>query len=770
MTNLAKYLFFVVLYFALGKIALLLSLPQSFVTVIWPPAGIALAAVVIFGYRLWLCIWIASFLLFLTSSTDAFSLNSLLDQAVPSLIFSTGATLQALLGAFLINQFVKKPHALEKEEDIVKFLFLGGPAASVVLASFIVLILKLSGSVKGNDLLLYWLLAWLSSSLAVLIFTPMMMIFFAQPKGIWRSRRMSVAMPMMIVFAFIVVLFSFIRTQEKQRMVGDFTWESEMIASKIKNHMESYLATLDSLQSFYKSSDTVTKSDFNQFTKELLTHKSIIGFSWNPIVKSADRETFEKAAKNEINSGFKISSSPFENKYNVIKSNKTVSMPVFYVEPYQKNKGIIGIDLSTIEFVNLAFQSALHSNEATLTKPVQIRKGPTEVLAVLPVYANKTSQHEPTGFLVLYINVNNLISRDLESLKNKNLLFSVTDLDIADGSADLFNSVGNNNLKQFNSSQNDIATGNRHWRLTVYRPINSVAFNQVSNIWFIFLGILFFVGLVQIFLLIVTGRETLIKRLVLEKTEDLNKANQQLTNEIIERKKMAEELERSNKELEQFAYIASHDLQEPLRMVASFTQLLEMKYKEKLDDTAKEYIHFAVDGAHRMQNLIDDLLSFSRIGQKDVPKTTVDLNAVCQQILRDCSVLIKENDATVTIEPLPHLYANETQMTQLFLNLISNGIKYKAERSPQINVSCRQISDHEWQFSISDNGIGIDEKYFSKLFIIFKRLHTKQEYKGTGIGLALCKKIVENYQGHIWVESKINIGTTFHFTLRSETP
>ncbi len=234
----------------------------------------------------------------------------------------------------------------------------------------------------------------------------------------------------------------------------------------------------------------------------------------------------------------------------------------------------------------------------------------------------------------------------------------------------------------------------------------------------------------------------------------------------VELSKKTEELARSNKELEQFAYVASHDLQEPLRMVTSFTQKLERKYMDMLDADGKEYIFFVVDGAKRMQILIDDLLTFSRVGQKDVPFVRIDINLVCKAILEDLDILIKENEASVQLDTLPVFYANDTQMMQLFSNLISNAIKYRAQKPPVIKITSREIEENQWQFSVSDNGIGIEEKYFDKLFVIFKRLHTRTKYKGTGIGLALCKKIVENYDGRIWIESKINEGTTFHFTLK----
>lgn len=229
-------------------------------------------------------------------------------------------------------------------------------------------------------------------------------------------------------------------------------------------------------------------------------------------------------------------------------------------------------------------------------------------------------------------------------------------------------------------------------------------------------------------------------------------------------KETLKDLERSNKELEQFAYVASHDLQEPLRTVASFCQLLEKRYKEQLDDKAQGYINYAVDGAKRMQVMIDDLLSYARGGKKDVERTSVDLNAVLKKIIFDLDISIKETGATIRIAPLPVVIANTTQMTQLFLNLLTNAIKFRGKNKPVIEIEAHR-KDYAWEFVVKDNGIGISEEYFDQIFVIFQRLHSRHSYSGTGIGLALCKKIVENYGGRIWVKSTEGQGTAFYFEL-----
>lgn len=229
-------------------------------------------------------------------------------------------------------------------------------------------------------------------------------------------------------------------------------------------------------------------------------------------------------------------------------------------------------------------------------------------------------------------------------------------------------------------------------------------------------------------------------------------------------KQLVSSLERSNQELERFAYIASHDLQEPLRMVSSYTQLLAKKYKDKLDPEAVEFIDFAVDGAMRMQQLITDLLTYSRVATKGKPFAPTNCNSIVDQAIRNLGIAIKEAQAEVTHDNLPNIVADETQMLQLFQNLLSNAIKFHDKTPPKVHIGVRQ-ENNSWIFSIQDNGIGIAPEYQEQIFLIFQRLHSRKEYQGTGVGLAICKKIVERHGGKIWVVSEPGKGATFCFTL-----
>jgi len=253
--------------------------------------------------------------------------------------------------------------------------------------------------------------------------------------------------------------------------------------------------------------------------------------------------------------------------------------------------------------------------------------------------------------------------------------------------------------------------------------------------------------------------------------------------EASRRARAERELKRSNQELEQFASVASHDLQEPLRTITSFLQLYLRRYGDGLDETATGYLNFAIDGARRMKLLIDDLLTFSRVGTRAQAFEPVDLNEIVAQVQADLSSRLTETDAHIEVSQLPKLLADRSQLAQLFSNLILNAIRYRGAAAPLIRISAKQIKagapiadraadadDQQaqgpaWVISVADNGIGIEPQYFERIFVIFQRLHTRSEYPGTGIGLAVCQRIVERHGGRIWVDSGPNHGSVFSFSL-----
>ncbi|WP_162127911.1 PAS domain S-box protein [Flavobacterium phycosphaerae] len=281
------------------------------------------------------------------------------------------------------------------------------------------------------------------------------------------------------------------------------------------------------------------------------------------------------------------------------------------------------------------------------------------------------------------------------------------------------------------------------------KPIRIEVYSKITRNWFELNAFPSIMGLTIYFKNITERKKTESK---------LKKINRSLENHV-------KELAISNQELEQFAYVASHDLQEPLRMVTSFLSQIEKKYEDVLDDKGKKYIFFAVDGAKRMRQIILDLLEFSRIGKYETKLEEVDLNSVVEEIKLLYYQQIEEKKATVNNEVLPKIRTHSAPIKQVFQNLISNGLKYSAPGiNPIITISCQETNT-AWRFEIKDNGIGINKEYFTKIFIIFQRLHNKEEYSGTGMGLAITKKIIENLRGHVWLESEEGKGTSFFFTI-----
>ncbi|RQG90713.1 sensor histidine kinase [Natrarchaeobius chitinivorans] len=238
--------------------------------------------------------------------------------------------------------------------------------------------------------------------------------------------------------------------------------------------------------------------------------------------------------------------------------------------------------------------------------------------------------------------------------------------------------------------------------------------------------------------------------------------------DITDRYEYQRRLEESNERLQQFAYVASHDLQEPLRMVTSYLQLLERRYRDELDEDAEAFIEFAVDGAERMEAMIEGLLTYSRVETQGTSFGSVDLDAVLDDVLTDLAVRIDETGADITAESLPTVDGDASQLRQLFQNLLENALQYSGEQEPRISISATRDGD-EWIISVSDGGIGIDRDDGDRIFEIFQRLHTHEEHDGTGIGLALCRRVVERHGGDIWVESEQNGGSTFSFRLPSTT-
>jgi signal transduction histidine kinase len=577
-----------------------------------------------------------------------------------------------------------------------------------------------------------------------------------------------------------------------------------------KDGLNKNIKIIQSLKGFVNASGEISKEAFSVFAATCLEDESSLSaLEWIPQVPYGQTEQLKNKLmaegiddfwiKEKDKSGEFISAKKRENYY-----------PVLYVEPEKGNEPAIGFDLGAEVMRREALLKARDTGEYTITGRIKLVQGKRDayaVLAYLPVYKRNASlervvdrQKYLSGFALGVLKIPELYESSLQFLSPAGIdvyLFDATEkgapaylyhhtsrLSQADSNMDN-EGVYETLETQKNIIQRRVQVGSRDW-LMVFQPRQDFL-KKFSNNYpdlVLVLGLLITLTL-SIWIYNKLMYTITIENRVNERTQQLNekveviknqnkdledskKATLNLLEDLQQAKGDLEEreflLKRSNEELEQFAYVASHDLQEPLRMVASFTQLLEKRYEKKLDKKGKEYISYAVDGSKRMQKLIDNLLQFSRIGRKVNDLEEVDLNKLVDEIKTDFQLRIKETNAKIIYDQLPVLNVNRSQIKHLFQNLISNAIKF-CEQPPIINISTQKIGNG-WEFKVSDNGIGIAEKYLDKIFVIFQRLHTRKEYEGTGIGLALCKKIVENYGGNISVESELGKGTTFQFIIK----
>jgi signal transduction histidine kinase len=417
-----------------------------------------------------------------------------------------------------------------------------------------------------------------------------------------------------------------------------------------------------------------------------------------------------------------------------------------------------------------ALASARHHGEARVSRPVRLANGEWGLVMCIPT---KGEAHLD-GFLVGVFQIQKLLDSTLHN--NVANGFSIGIFVGADQIYDRAEPTRENEDRWSRSKEIDFHEA--HWRVLVWPTADWLAELQTSMPILVLVVGLLMTGLLtgMVHLAYTSNR----------RRHEVEVAYQGLEQEIAERKRVEEhvralnaeleqrvekrtaELKRSNAELEQFAYVAAHDLQEPLRKVVSYTQLLAEVEAGKLDPEADEFIAYAVDGAKRMQTLIQDLLDYSRIGRKGNGVTSVDGEAALQTALINLQGALDESGAVVTHDPLPRVMAEEGELVRLFQNIIGNAIKFRKPEPPCIHVR-GDARGRQWMFSIRDNGIGIDPQYQERIFAIFQRLHTRAEYPGTGIGLAICKKIVERHGGRIWMESERGQGSVFYFTLPAET-
>lgn len=770
---LRRNLILIAVFFAAGKLALMLAVLPGYGTPIFPPAGIALGAVLLWGPRMLVGVAVAAFLLNVSGGGISANRAEALRQIVLYVTLTGGACAQAFCGADLIRRFVGNYKALTRSSEILKFLVLGGPVANLISSTVAVMALYFNGMLSREARLFTWWNWWIGDTIGMFVFTTILFVFFAEPRALWRKRRFTVALPLCLVLVLNLVVFLQEAEWERVNLKSSFERSANGLAERIRKSFESHLDSLYALDGLLAHLPIEDRNTFHTATQRWLRrYPGIYDFSWIPRVSFERRKEFVDRARRAGFSNFEIVE-PDVNGNVVTAPKRSEYYPSFFVEPYREGETVLGYDQSTSVERWGAMSQARDQGKPVAAGPVKILQNIPRrfsMMVYLPVYRGRQTtvqerRENLRGFVKAVIRLGDIIeasttTRDAESYRillqdqgtpSGRVLYShppAHDPGLADG--DARNAV----YWQTNLVFADLGFWLRVSPSEVYWQRH-----RDQGPWVVLGAGFLMCGLLVAFLLTNTGTSFALERELAQR----QKISEQLTIN-------SEELSRSNADLEQFAYVASHDLQEPLRMISSYLTLLERRLAVHLNEETREFMFYALDGAERMRALILDLLEYSRIGRTGGNREVVELTSVLEKVLQNLQLAIEESGAEIAIGPMPSLTVVRAEVFQLFQNLLMNAVKYRSEdRVLRIEISARRDGER-WVFGLKDNGIGIAPESVSRIFLVFHRLHPKTKYPGTGIGLAICKKIVERYRGKIWVESEPDVGSTFFFTLPADPP
>ena len=580
-TTTGQVLLMAVAYFVAGRLGLLLAVPPGYATAVWPPSGLALAAALHFGYRVWPGVWLGSFCVNLTLSGAAADPAAQWSATVIAAVIGLGAAAQAVAGAWLVRRWVGYPTALAREGEVFRFLLLAGPASCLINSTWGVGVLALKGLMPWANTPFNWLTWWVGDTIGVLIFTPLAMMFTGVPTALWRRRRLTVLVPLAVTFALAVALFQYSRRWEVERQEAVFEQRAAAISYSFTERLTGYLEVLHAVERFYASSAEVSRAEFHTFVSGALGRfPGIRALGWNPRVAAVDRAAVEQAAA-AVFPQFQFTELTADGRL-VRAGERAEYFPAYFLEPYVGNQAVMGYDFSSEGVRREALQRARDTGRATVTGRVTLVQNfphTAGVLVLLPVYERGfTAQPSPSvaarreqlrGYVLGVFGLTEMLQSSLRDLSRDGLALGLWEIPAGAGARELFATQpldapthGAEGLSRLNghSWTSRHAVGDRTWLLEVRSTQAFLAHSRGWQSWVVLAGSLLFTSLLGMLLLISTGRTVSIEEIVDERTSALNRSNEQLAQEIAERQQVDQRLRQMNETLEQRVAERTHAL------------------------------------------------------------------------------------------------------------------------------------------------------------------------------------------------------------------